>query len=259
MSITRVAWLYLTCQLIILAHQLVDAAASVCLFVRFICSCLVCVGGGAACCTILGCAALLLSCQLGMHGHGGVCCMLCYFLVYQLTVERARRCLCALRCFVSGHVCAGAPCGGLAVPLLAQRLGGRGGVGVLCGDKFCFWACARWCPLRGFAVPLLAQQLGGRSSVCVLCGDKFLFLGVHALVPLARVCYTLIGSTTDHEQMQQHLCALQCFISGVSVHARTGAACMGLHILSKPFCACSPFTMDTSFRLSGMHSPAISH
>ncbi len=72
---------------------------------------------------------------------------------------------------------------------------------------------------------LVSQELSRCSSVCVLC--NVLFLGMCARVPLARVCYTLIGSTADHEQTQQHLCALRCFVSGVSVHVRTGATCTG--------------------------------
>ncbi len=116
------------------------------------------------------------------------------------------------------------------MPLLAQQLGGRGGVGVLCNDMFGFWACARWCPWRGFAVPLLARQLSRRSSICVLWGVLLLVCRcMRALVPLARGLHALskhaaicwLNSRAD-------AAAIVCFvmfITVVSVHAGTGAVC----------------------------------
>ncbi len=113
-------------------------------------------------------------------------CQLCTLLFSCIsTAEQTQQCLCALQCFVSGRAHTGAPCNGLLYP---------------------YW---------------LNMQLSRRSSVCVLC--NILFLGIRALVPLARDCYTLIGSTA--EQTQQLCFVMICFVSG---HARAGAPCKGL-------------------------------
>ncbi len=71
-----------------------------------------------------------------------------------------------------------------------------------------------WCPLQGFAIPLLAQQLSRRSSVCVLCND--LFLGMCTLVPLTRVCYTLIGSTAEQTRTAASVCLAMFYFWCVS-------------------------------------------